>query len=244
MGYSRFQLRLGPRRACLSGFSDSAGVRDTSLVIAVIDASGAPVHEVCCTIVQEARPVEGRSLSGSRQARGVGMMVLVCYDGSADAQAAIVRAGELMPGSDAVVLVIWETVVETMNREGSLGVGLGMVATYSDENTDAAVKQAAVDRAAEGTERAVTADLVAQPRIVNREEDIARAILATAADIEADLIVLGTRGLGAVKSLMLGSVTHAVLHHADRPVLVIPSPALAGRRRQATEAGQASVGAT
>jgi hypothetical protein len=34
-------------------------------------------------------------------------MILLCYDGSADAQAAIDRAGLLMPGSDATVLVIW-----------------------------------------------------------------------------------------------------------------------------------------
>ena len=37
------------------------------------------------------------------RARGNGMMVLICYDGSADAQAAIDRAGQLMPGSDATV---------------------------------------------------------------------------------------------------------------------------------------------
>jgi hypothetical protein len=31
---------------------------------------------------------------------------------------------------------------------------------------------------------------------------------------------------------MLGSVSHAVLHHGDRPVLVIPSPALAKVRER------------
>ena len=157
----------------------------------------------------------------------VGMRVLICYDGSADAQAAIARAGELMPGSDAVVLVIWETVVELMNREGSLGVGLGMVGTYSDEKIDASIKKAAHDTAADGVQRAVAAGLTARPLTANREEDIATAILTVATDVDAALIVLGTRGLGAVKSLMLGSVTHAVRHHADRPVLVIPTLSLA-----------------
>ena len=60
-------------------------------------------------------------------------------------------------------------------------------------------------------------------------------ILAEAADLNAGVIVLGTRGLGGVKSLMLGSVSHAGLHHADRAVLVIPSPALAERRHQWAE---------
>ena len=44
------------------------------------------------------------------------MRVLICYDGSADAQAAIDRAGVLMPGSEATVLVIWETILQTMTR--------------------------------------------------------------------------------------------------------------------------------
>jgi nucleotide-binding universal stress UspA family protein len=38
----------------------------------------------------------------------------------------------------------------------------------------------------------------------------------------ADLIVLGTRGLGTVASAVLGSVTHHVVHHATRPVVVVP----------------------
>ena len=38
----------------------------------------------------------------------------------------------------------------------------------------------------------------------------------------ADLIVLGTRGLGTVAGALLGSVTHHVVHHATRPVVVVP----------------------
>jgi nucleotide-binding universal stress UspA family protein len=170
------------------------------------------------------------------------MMMLLCYDGSADAQAAIDRAGVLMPGSDATVLVIWETLLETMTRNGSLGIG--MVGYYGDDGADAAVKKAAVDTAAAGVQRATAAGLVAQPRVVNRHDDIAAVILAEAADLDADMIVLGTRGLGSVKSLMLGSVSHAVLHHADRPVLVIPSPGLAEQRRHWAEHAQTAAGVT
>jgi nucleotide-binding universal stress UspA family protein len=158
-------------------------------------------------------------------------VILVCYDGSPDAQAAIDRAGQLMPGSDATVLSLWETVLEAMSRNGSLGMGLGMIGSYGDDGADAAIKQAAIDTAAAGAQRANDAGLVASPRVENRHGDIAGTILRTAADMDVDLVVLGTRGLGGVKSLMLGSTSHAVLHHADRPVLVVPSAELAAHRR-------------
>jgi nucleotide-binding universal stress UspA family protein len=160
------------------------------------------------------------------------MMILICYDGSADAQAAIQRAGLLMPGSDATVLVVWETIIETMTRNGSLGMGMGMGGAYDNDEIEASIKQAALDTAADGAQRAVDAGLVAQPRTANRDDEIAAVILAVAGDVDADVIVMGTRGLGGVKSMMLGSVSHAVLHHADRPVLVIPSPGLSEQRRR------------
>jgi nucleotide-binding universal stress UspA family protein len=172
-------------------------------------------------------------------------MILACYDGSADAQAAIDRAGLLMPGSDAVVLVIWETILEMMTRNGSLGMGLGMVGAYGggdDADADAEIEKAAVATAAGGAQRAAAAGLVASPRTARRNDDIAAVILTVAADVDADVIVLGTRGLGGVKSLMLGSVSHAVLHHADRAVLVVPSPDLADRRHLWADRGHVTPG--
>jgi len=53
----------------------------------------------------------------------------------------------------------------------------------------------------------------------------ARAIVAAADAREADEIVIGSRGFGRLRGV-LGSVSHAVLHEADRPVVVIPADAL------------------
>lgn len=50
----------------------------------------------------------------------------------------------------------------------------------------------------------------------------AEAILEQAGD--AELIVIGQHGRGAVSSLVLGSVSHHVLQHARCPVLVVPAP--------------------
>jgi nucleotide-binding universal stress UspA family protein len=49
----------------------------------------------------------------------------------------------------------------------------------------------------------------------------ADAILDLAERICADLIVVGSRGLGSVKRLLVGSVSLGIVHHADRPVLVV-----------------------
>ena len=50
----------------------------------------------------------------------------------------------------------------------------------------------------------------------------AHAIAEAAKDAEADVIVVGTRGQGPISGLLLGSVTHRLLHVADRPVLAVP----------------------
>jgi nucleotide-binding universal stress UspA family protein len=50
----------------------------------------------------------------------------------------------------------------------------------------------------------------------------AHAIAQVAADSEADLIVVGTRGHTALGGLLLGSVTQRLLHIAHCPVLAVP----------------------
>jgi nucleotide-binding universal stress UspA family protein len=160
-------------------------------------------------------------------------MILVCYDGSSDAQSAIDCAARLMPGAETTVLSVWEAYLDTIARSGAMGVGFGMVGSLDDDGdaADAASRAAALAIAREGAERATAAGLVAEPRIASRQAGIAFAILDVAVDLEADVVVVGTRGRGGVKSYLLGIVSHEVTQHADRPVLVAPSAGLARRRR-------------
>jgi len=108
-------------------------------------------------------------------------MILVSYDGSADAQAAIDHAAQLSPGAEATVLTVWKPFFAS-----SLGMGRGLAGSYTDNpEVDAASQQAALENATDGARRATTAGLVAQPRIACQHSGIARAILAVAADLDA-----------------------------------------------------------
>jgi nucleotide-binding universal stress UspA family protein len=60
----------------------------------------------------------------------------------------------------------------------------------------------------------------ATPHLVEGQ-DAADAILAVAREVDADLIVVGRRGLGAVKRLFLGSVSEALVHRSARPLLLL-----------------------
>jgi len=150
-------------------------------------------------------------------------VILIAYDGSADAQAAIDEASRLLKGESATVLTVWEPFVELMSRTGvGFGTGAGVV---DIEAIDSATEQAARERANEGAERARSAGLNAEPRAQVRETTTADAIIAAANDVDARAIVVGTRGLTGVKSVLLGSVSNAVVHHAERTVIVVKARA-------------------
>jgi len=163
---------------------------------------------------QDARPA---NLSG---------MILIGYDGSPDSKDAIKRAGELMRGRPATIVTVWEPLEEIVTRVGA-GMPIGAV-DYAA--IDHSYEEQAHRRAEEGAECARQAGLKAHAQACVRDGSIAETILIAADEANAEAIVLGTRGLTGLKSLLLGSVSHAVLQHADRPVVVVPSPAVAAAR--------------
>jgi len=54
-----------------------------------------------------------------------------------------------------------------------------------------------------------------------REGPEAESILNFAKNSQTDIIVMGTRGMGAIKGLLLGSVSRKVIHYANCPVMVV-----------------------
>lgn len=172
------------------------------------------------------RKIANRHFSIDGTTRADNTVILIAYDGSADAQAAIEQAGHLLQGQPATVLTVWEEFHDVLSRSAS-GIPIGAV---DYESIDRASEQQARDRAQEGAERAEQAGLKAQAHAEVRETSIAATILAKAEEVGADAIVIGTRGLTGLKSILLGSVSHAVLQHADRAIIVVPSPEVAAER--------------
>ena len=72
------------------------------------------------------------------------------------------------------------------------------------------------------TVAAVAGEHADKVELVVAESPAGPALIDNAHD--AELIVVGRRGRGAVKSLVLGSVSSYVLQHATCPVLVVPAP--------------------
>jgi nucleotide-binding universal stress UspA family protein len=164
---------------------------------------------------------------------GGSTLILLCYDGSEDAQAAAERSTTLFSGVPVTVLAVWEPYVQVLTQNG---FGLAYAPSATDvEEIDAAIEDQAGATAQEGADRLKRAGMAAEPRTERGRASVAGTILAVADEIDAQAIVLGTRGRGGVKSLLLGSVSHAVVQHADRPVVVIPSQAVVTAR----SAGQA-----
>jgi len=65
------------------------------------------------------------------------------------------------------------------------------------------------------------------------EGDPVEAICETAADRDAALVVIGSHGWGTIRRLLFGSVSGGVLHHSERPVLVVRGDAAPRETRAA-----------
>ena len=63
----------------------------------------------------------------------------------------------------------------------------------------------------------------------------ARMLADVASDVDADAIVVGTRGHGPIAGAVVGSVTQQLLHVAPCPVLAVPPAKQAAKRRRKSE---------
>jgi nucleotide-binding universal stress UspA family protein len=129
---------------------------------------------------------------------------VVGVDASPEADAALEWARAVAGADDRIVVVhAWELPLVT---------GYDMVVTIDPAEIE--------ELSATGLHELV--DRVGDDRItpVTRQGHAGRALVTEADDIDADLIVVGHRGKGRM-SMMLGSTANYVLHHTERPVVII-----------------------
>jgi nucleotide-binding universal stress UspA family protein len=145
--------------------------------------------------------------------------VLFCFDGSEGSRAAMRAAGHLIARpTDAVVLTVWETIETRLALAGAFAADF----TSGDADIDEQEESYARSVAEEGARRAGEHGYKAVPMTKQATTGIAAAILATADEVSARLIVCGQRGRGVLRAALLGSVSHALASHTRHPVLIAP----------------------
>ena len=137
------------------------------------------------------------------------MTVLVGYDGSHGADAALDEAARVAEGmGDGVVIVF-------AFRVSRLG---GEVTDYAR-----ALHEHAQQVLAQGAERAKATGAPYETEALEAEGDVAQALVDAADRHDARMVVVGSCGERPLKALVLGSTPYKLLHVATRPVLIVPA---------------------
>jgi nucleotide-binding universal stress UspA family protein len=149
--------------------------------------------------------------------------VLIGYDGSEVARAAVRHAAELFAGRPAVLATVWEPGLAAVpvGLPDTIGVGSLPPDPVTVEAVDRLQREHASTVAGDGAEFARSIGLDAEPQAVPDEVDVAETLLGIARERRAAVVVVGSHGISGLRPRLLGSVSRKVVEHCDRPVLVI-----------------------
>ena len=151
---------------------------------------------------------------GSGEGSGMIQSIVVGTDGSSTAQEAVRQASELAQSLGAKLFLVsaYEPVPEGRLRDERQQVPDDLQWMINPrEDVDNALKDGADTLQQSGVEVQTFA----------REGDPADAILDVAEEQDADLIVVGNKGMTGAKRFLLGSVPNKVSHHAPCSVMII-----------------------
>ncbi len=145
--------------------------------------------------------------------------ILLAYDGSPASKRAIDEAAILWPGARALVVSVWLSA----GQVASAGLAALSSAVVADAvgKLDDATERAAGALAEEGFRRAADAGLQATPLVVEAAGNVWSTLVETAQAQDVAAVVVGSRGRTEMQAFLLGSVTHGLVHHCPRPVVVV-----------------------
>ena len=138
--------------------------------------------------------------------------ILVATDGSEDSELSIRRAVDLAGETHAALHLVYVMIISHWMVPDTLSD-----AQYDRLKEDAQVR---LDQQVEKAE-AVGADTLQKHLRIGRRAD--EEILKLSEEIDADMIVVGSRGGGTISRALMGSDSESIVRHADRPVLVVRS---------------------
>ena len=137
--------------------------------------------------------------------------ILVAIDGSQDSDRALVEAIDLAE-CEHTRLTLFSAVVAPAVAYASVTGAMLLPTLLRDAEADTeAILRTAVEQVPDQ----------ASVRTVLSREPVRLALLRQIKTGNHDLLVMGSRGRGAVRSVLLGSVSHYVLHHSPVPVLIV-----------------------
>ena len=150
--------------------------------------------------------------------------ILVAVDGSPDSDQALTQAIDLAE-SEHSRLTLFSAVV-TPPAGAYIGAGGAVAATLArDAEAEAeTIMRTAVER---------VPDQVSLSTVLS-SEPVRPALIHQIKEGAHDLVVMGSRGRGAVRSVLLGSVSHYVLHRSPVPVLIVHADPERGLQSSAT----------
>jgi nucleotide-binding universal stress UspA family protein len=140
--------------------------------------------------------------------------ILICFDGSQSAEHSFHAAAALLAGRTAIVVDIGP-VLTGADAYAAVAPVIDIALLERENLTDA------MERAEQGAELARRAGFAAEAR-AELSAPTWEGIVDLANEIDAAVIVIGSRGLKGVRERLEGSVSHEVAEHARRPVLVVP----------------------
>ena len=141
-------------------------------------------------------------------------MIVIGYDGSDGAREAVAAAPALLRQGAALVVHVFP---QAERMASTMGVDVRL-----PEEAVRSARERAEQIAREGAELARRGGLDAKAEAVVAGRRVPEALLRVARERDAEAIIVGSRGLGGVKSALLGSVSSGLLYAADRPVVVVP----------------------